>query len=199
MIQIGDTLISLDLIERYFCCDLKQCKGACCIEGDAGAPLEKEEFEILRNILPAVWDDLSPEAKTVINRQGVAYIDSENDIVTSIVNGKDCVFTFYDANGICKCAIEKAFHEGRIVFMKPVSCRLYPIRVKRYKDFLAVNYHRYKVCRNAEKQGEQKCLRLYQFLRESLIFRFGNEWVQALDCFVKEYQEYMNNTRNDKA
>ena len=181
MIQIGDTLVSLDVIERYFCCDLMQCKGACCIEGDAGAPLEKGEFEKLRIILPAVWDDLSPEAKTVIKRQGVGYIDIENDIVTSIVNGKNCVFTCYDANGICKCAIEKAYREGRIDFLKPVSCRLYPIRVKRYKYYQAVNYHRYKVCRNAEKNGEQKRLLLYRFLRESLIYRFGEEWYKALE------------------
>ena len=188
MIQIGDTVISLDLIERFFCCDLMSCKGACCIEGDAGAPLEKGEFKKLRGILPAVWDDLSPQAKVVINRQGVGYIDSENDIVTSIVNGKNCVFTCYDANGICKCAIEKAFREGRTDFMKPVSCRLYPVRVKRYKDYYAVNYDRYKVCRNAEANGEQKRLRVYQFLRESLIYRFGEEWYKALDQYVKEYK-----------
>ena len=187
MIPIGDTLISQDLTERYFCCDLQQCKGACCIEGDAGAPLEKGEFEILRKILPAVWDDLSPEAKKVINRQGVGYIDPENDIVTSIVDGKNCVFTCYDASGICKCAIEKACREGRTDFMKPVSCRLYPVRVKRYKDYQAVNYHRYKTCRNAEANGEQKRILLYQFLREPLIFKFGEEWYHALDHYVKQY------------
>ena len=187
MVQISDTLISLDLIERFFCCDLATCKGACCIEGDAGAPLEKNEFHILQKKLPAIWDDLSPEAKAVIKKQGVGYIDPENDIVTSIVNGKNCVFTCYDANGICKCAIEKAYNEGRIDFKKPVSCRLYPIRVKRYKDYQAVNYHRYIVCRNAETNGEQKHLRLYQFLREALIFKFGEEWYQALDLCAKEY------------
>ena len=187
MIQISDTLISLDLIERFFCCDPMACKGCCCIEGDAGAPLEKGEFEKLRTILPAVWDDLSPEAKAVINRQGVGYIDHENDIVTSIVNGKNCVFTYYDANGICKCTIEQAYNEGRIDFKKPISCRLYPIRVKRYKDYQAVNYHRYFVCRNAEANGKQKGIRLYQFLREPLIFKFGEEWYHALDLCMKEY------------
>ena len=121
MIQIDDTLVSLDLIERQFFCDLAKCKGECCIEGDAGAPIEKEEFDILRQILPEVWDDLSPEAQEVINRQGVAYIDADSDMVTSIVDGKDCVFTYYDADGTCKCAIEKAYREGRIGFMKPIS------------------------------------------------------------------------------
>jgi len=102
VIQIEDTIISLDLIERHFCCDLAHCKGECCVEGESGAPLEKEEFETLRKILPAVWNDLSPEAQSVINKQGVGYVDAGNDMVTSIVNGKDCVFTYYDANGICK-------------------------------------------------------------------------------------------------
>ncbi|MDR0574685.1 MAG: DUF3109 family protein [Tannerella sp.] len=189
MIRIEDTIISLDLIERYFICDLKQCKGACCIEGDAGAPLEKEEFEMLRKILPVIWEDLSPEAQTVINKQGVGYIDTENDIVTSIVKGKNCVFTYHDANGVCKCAIEKAYYEGRIKFMKPISCHLYPIRVVRYKNYQAVNYHRWKICRAAEILGEQKRLPVYLFLREPLIRKFGEEWYNALDACAKEYKK----------
>ncbi|MDR0699426.1 MAG: DUF3109 family protein [Tannerella sp.] len=187
MIQIEDTMISLDLVERFFHCDLAQCKGGCCIEGEAGAPLEKKEFDILRAILPAVWDDLSPDAKTVINKQGVGYIDVDNDIVTSIVDGKNCVFTCYDADGICKCAIEKAYNEGRIHFMKPVSCHLYPVRVTQYKDYKAINYHRWKVCRAAEMLGEQKHIPVYRFLREPLIRKFGEEWFNTLDMCAKEY------------
>ena len=110
MFQIEDALVSLDLIERYFCCDLSVCKGLCCIEGEAGAPLEKEEFEILREILPVIWNDLSPKAQKIIEKQGVGYIDASGEIVTSIVHGKDCVFTSYEPNGICRCAIEKAFN-----------------------------------------------------------------------------------------
>ena len=109
MIQIGDTLVSLDLIEAYFLCDLAQCKGVCCVEGDSGAPLDKSEIAQLEKALPVIWDDLSPEAQAIINKQGVAYIDCEGDIVTSIVNGKDCVFTCYDSDGTCKCAVEKAY------------------------------------------------------------------------------------------
>jgi hypothetical protein len=187
MIQIEDTIVSLDLIERFFCCDLTQCSGACCVEGESGAPLEKEELEKLRKILPVVWDDLAPEAQAVINRQGVAYLDPESDVVTSIVNGKDCVFTCYDAGGICRCAIEKAYREGRCDFIKPLSCHLYPVRVKRYKNYQAVNYHQWKVCRAAEKEGEKKHIRLYQFLREPLICKFGEEWYQALDTCAKTY------------
>jgi len=187
MIEINDTIISLDIIERFFHCDLPHCKGECCIEGDAGAPLEKEEFNILRKILPEIWNDLSPEAQAVINKQGVGYIDKDNDIVTSIVNGKDCVFTYYDTDGTCKCAIEKAYNEGRIDFMKPVSCHLYPIRVKRYKDYSAVNYHQWKVCHAAEILGKQKHLPIYKFLREPLIRKFGEEWYDALDTCALEY------------
>jgi Protein of unknown function (DUF3109). len=187
MIEIGDTIISLDLIERYFCCDLARCKGECCIEGEAGAPLEKEEYKFLRKILPTLWNDLSPAAQAVINKQGIGYIDRENDIVTSIVNGKDCVFTYYGTDGICKCAIEKAYNEGHIDFIKPVSCHLYPVRVKQYRDYKAVNYHRWRVCRAAEIAGEQKRLPLYKFLREPLIRKFGEEWYNALDACAIEY------------
>ncbi|MDR2680501.1 MAG: DUF3109 family protein [Tannerella sp.] len=187
MIQIGNTNISVDLVERFFTCDLARCKGLCCVEGEAGAPLEKKEFDILRKILPAVWDDLSPEAKEVINRQGIGYVDAEGDIVTSVVNGRDCVFTCYDAGGTCKCAIEKACVEGRTDFMKPVSCHLYPVRVTQYKDYMAVNLHRWSVCRTAEILGTQKHMRVYQFLREPLIRKFGEEWYGALDLCAKKY------------
>lgn len=186
MIQIDDTLVSLDLIERQFFCDLAKCKGECCIEGDAGAPIEKEEFDILRQILPEVWNNLSPEAQEVINRQGVAYIDADSDMVTSIVDGKDCVFTYYDADGTCKCAIEKAYREGRIGFMKPISCHLYPVRITQHKHFRAVNYHRWKICRVAEVLGKYKRMPVYRFLREPLIRCFGSEWYEALDACAKE-------------
>ena len=187
MFHIKDTLVSIDLVERFFYCDLVQCKGVCCIEGEAGAPLEKEEYDLLSKILPELWNDLSPEAKVVINKQGIGYIDIENDLVTSIVNGKNCVFTCYDAGGICQCAIEKAFHEGRIHFRKPMSCHLYPVRVKRYKYYRAVNYNRLKICQAAEMLGEQKQVRLYQFLREALIRKFGKSWYHELDTCAREY------------
>ncbi len=187
MIQIDDTLISFDLIERSFLCDISQCKGACCIEGDAGAPLEQNELPILRKILPAVWDDLSPKAQEVINRQGVAYIDETGDTVTSIVNEKDCVFTYYGADGICKCAIEKAYREGRIDFYKPISCHLYPVRIKRYKTFTAVNYDRWSICKVAEVLGKKEKLPVYKFLKEPLIRQFGEDWYAQLDLTAQEW------------
>lgn len=180
MIQIDDTIISLDIIEECFLCDISACMGSCCIEGESGAPVEVEEISELENVLPAIWDDLSPAAQKVINRQGVVYLDADGEYVTSLVNGEDCVFTCYDEAGICKCAIEKAFREGKTSFYKPVSCHLYPVRVARYKEFRAVNYHRWSVCKPARLLGKKEGLRMYQFLREPLIRKFGQEWYDAL-------------------
>ena len=181
MLQIGDALVSLDVVEREFLCNLDACRGACCIEGDAGAPITEEEYGRLKEILPAIIDDLTPAAREVIGRQGVAYIDEEGDLVTSIVNGKDCVFTCYGDNGMCMCAIEKACREGRISFYKPLSCHLYPIRITRYPEFTAVNYHRWKICKAAEVLGRREGLKVYQFLREPLIRCFGEEWYDELE------------------
>ena len=187
MLQIEDTLVSLDIIEEFFLCDVVLCKGKCCVEGDSGAPVEKKEVFVLKEILPKVWDDLSSEAQKVINRQGAVYIDVSGETVTSIVNGKDCVFTYYDENRICKCAIEKAYKEGRIDFVKPVSCWLYPIRVKRYLNFTAVNYHQWNICKSARTLGKERKVKLYQFLREPLIHKFGEEWYKQLDFAAKEF------------
>lgn len=192
MLQIEDTLVSFDLIERYFLCDLSQCKGACCIEGDAGAPLEQEELAVLHRILPEIWNDLSPEAREVINRKGVAYIDDGGETVTSLVRGKDCVFTCYDSDGICKCAIEKAYREGRIDFYKPVSCHLYPVRIKRYETFSAINVDRWGICKAAEVLGKREKLLAYQFLKEPLIRKFGQKWYDQLELHAAEWKKQKN-------
>jgi len=192
MIQIDDAIVALDIIEESFICDLSACKGACCIEGESGAPLEKEEADILNKILPFVWDDLSDEAKNIINKQGVAYKDLDGDMVTSIVDGKDCVFTCYDENGICKCAIEKAYKEGKTDFYKPISCHLYPIRLQHYKDFTAVNYHRWMVCKAAVTLGRKEGVRIYQFLKEPLIRKFGEAWYNELCIAADEYKKMKN-------
>lgn len=189
MIQIDDTLVSLDLIERSFLCDLSHCKGQCCIEGDSGAPLEPGEEEALKRVLPEIWQDLLPEARTVIQSQGVAYTDSDGDRVTSIVGDKNCVFTCYDADGVCKCAIEKAYREGRVSFYKPISCHLYPVRITRYKTFQAVNYHRWDVCKAAELLGKKEQVPVYQFLKEPLIRKFGQAWYDALDECAQEWKK----------
>lgn len=186
MLQIDDTIISLDLIEETFLCDLNACKGYCCVEGESGAPVEEEEIARLEEALPFLWDDISPAAQALIKKQGVVYVDEDGEYVTSIVNGEDCVFTYYDSEGICKCAIEKAYREGKIDFYKPISCHLYPVRVAKYKDFRAVNYHRWSVCKAACALGREKKVRLYEFLREPLVRKFGQEWYDCLTQIAKE-------------
>lgn len=186
MLQINDTIISLDLLEEKFVCDLGKCKGICCIEGDAGAPLEAEEVVILNDLLPVIWDDLTAESKAVIEKQGVSYIDEDGEPVTSIVNGAECVFTYTDSEGICKCAIEKAYREGKTNFYKPVSCHLYPVRLQKYNDFVAVNYHRWSVCSCARKLGGKLGLPVYSFLKEPLIRRFGEAWYEQLEAARNE-------------
>ena len=189
MIQIDDTLVSLDRIERSFLCDLSHCKGQCCVEGDSGAPLEPGEEEELKRVLPEIWNDLLPEARTVIQSQGVAYTDSDGDRVTSIVGDKNCVFTCYDTDGVCKCAIEKAYREGRVSFYKPISCHLYPVRITQYKTFQAVNYHRWDVCKAAELLGKNEQVPVYQCLKAHLIRKFGQAWYDALDECAQEWKK----------
>ena len=189
MIQIDDAIVALDIVEENFLCDLSACKGECCVEGDSGAPLEDEEVKMLEEVLPLVWNDLSPAAKAIIKEQGVAYEDTDGEMVTSIVNGKDCVFTYYDEKGICKCAIEKAYRDGKTDFYKPISCHLYPIRLQRYREFTAVNYHRWRVCKAAVELGNKKGLKIYQFLKEPLIRRFGEAWYNELCIAADEYAQ----------
>lgn len=186
IIQVGDVLLSSEILTEKFCCDLSVCKGECCVEGDAGAPVTLDEVAAIEDCLDEVWGDLSASAQSVIDKQGVAYTDQEGDLVTSIVRGKDCVFTYYNG-GCCLCALEKAYREGRSRFCKPISCALYPIREKRIGEgIVGLNYNRWVVCKAAVTKGEQEDIRLYQFLRDPLIRRFGEEWYQELLDTVKE-------------
>ncbi len=186
MIQIENTIISMDLFDKHFCCDLSVCKGVCCIEGDAGAPLDDEEIPILERILPIIWDDLSEDSKEVIGQQGVFYIDEEGDKVTPIVKGGKCVFTYFEKDGFCKCAIEKAYREGKIDFYKPISCHLYPVRLENFRNGdIGVNIHRWKICECAFKLGKRESLPMYKFLKDPLIRRFGREWYDEV-CIAAE-------------
>lgn len=191
MLQIKDTIVSLDIAERFFTCDIASCLGECCIEGDAGAPITEDEYKKIKEILPLIWDDLMPRAKEEIEANGVAYVDEEGDLVTQIIDGKNCVFSCYGSNGMCLCAIEKAYREGRVDFMKPISCHLYPLRLKEYPSFTAVSYHRWKICKAADVLGRKRGVRLYEFLKEPLVRRFGKEWydelVTACELYLKEY------------
>lgn len=189
ILQVGDVLLSSEILTEKFCCDLSVCKGECCVEGDAGAPVTMEEISEIEDCLDAVWGDLSASAQAVIDRQGVAYTDQEGDLVTSIVRGKDCVFTYY-GGGCCLCALEKAYRAGKTRFCKPVSCALYPIREKRLGEGLVgLNYNRWAVCKMAIAKGIQENLCLYEFLREPLIRRFGEAWYQELLDMVEELKK----------
>jgi hypothetical protein len=205
IIQVGDVLLSSDILTEKFCCDLSACKGQCCVEGDAGAPVTLDEIAEIEDCLDEVWGDLSASAQAVIDKQGVAYTDKDGDLVTSIVRGKDCVFTyqaviqgdgsFVTPGNVTKepspcitlCALEKAFRAGKTRFCKPVSCALYPIREKRLgNDLIGLNYNRWEVCKMAVVKGEQENSLLYQFLRGPLVRRFGEEWYDELLNTVKE-------------
>lgn len=189
MIQIQDVIVSLDIFREKFLCDLDACKGECCVEGDAGAPVELDEVARLEEVLPVVWDNLSPAAREVIDRQGVVYPDRDGELVTSIVNGKDCVFTCYDERGCCSCAIEKAYREGKTNFYKPISCHLYPIRVGHYGPYKALNYHRWSVCRAAVLLGEKEDVPVYKFLKEPLTRKFGEAWYAELETAADELKK----------
>ena len=180
ILEVGGILISSDILTERFCCDYEKCRGICCVEGDAGAPVTLDEIDAIEDSLDAVWTDLSASAQSVIDQQGVAYSDRDGDLVTSIVHGKDCVFTCYDGDN-CLCALEKAFRCGKTRFQKPISCALYPIREKHFDGGLTgLNYHRWAVCADAVEKGKALDLPVYRFLREPLIRRFGQQWYDEL-------------------
>lgn len=185
ILEISNILVSSDIITEQFCCDLDKCHGICCVEGDAGAPVTLDEIAGIEDSLDTVWSDMSASAQAVVDKQGVAYTDREGDLVTSIVGGKDCVFTCYE-NGCCLCALERAYRQGKTSFIKPISCALYPIREKKINnDLIALNYNRWDVCCDAVKKGRELGLPVYRFLEGPLVRRFGKEWYDEL-CVVAE-------------
>jgi len=186
MLEIGKTIISLDVLEKQFLCDLLKCKGACCVEGDSGAPITAEEAEAIEEAYPEVQPYLSESHKEEIKIQGFAVIDFEGDLVTPLVENRQCVYTYED-KGILKCGIEKAFLDGKIKFRKPVSCHLFPIRITKYKRFDAVNYQQIDICKPGRQCGKSEKLPLYVFLKEPLIRQYGEEWYEQLTYAAENY------------
>lgn len=180
MLIVKESIVSDDIAEHRFCCDLAQCKGRCCIEGDYGAPLLEEEVPVLQRILPAVEPYMTEAGRAVIAEQGVSTLDNAAEPCTPLVNNRECAYVAWTPDGTALCAIEQAFRDGKTDFMKPVSCHLYPIRVDEYGEFTAVNYHQWDVCRCAVAKGEECGVPLYQYLREPLIRRFGQAWYDEL-------------------
>lgn len=181
MIEIGRTIISRDVFEKKFVCDLIKCKGACCIEGESGAPLTEEEAEIIEREYNQIKEYIPGKHRKAIGKQGFSIIDSDGDLVTPLVGKKQCAYTFYDENGILKCSIEKAFLNGKISFRKPVSCHLFPIRIKEFKRFDAVNFEELKICQPGLSCGNALQVSLYQFLKEPLVRKYGSEWYRELE------------------
>ncbi|NOZ45499.1 MAG: DUF3109 family protein [Chlorobi bacterium] len=179
MLQINDTIISLDILDKNFTCNLEKCKGACCIKGDSGAPLEEEELEIIESIYPLIRKYLTTEGDIAIKANGGYTIDSDGDYVTTLVNNNECAYVYFE-NGIAKCCIEKAFNDGIIDFKKPVSCHLYPVRIKKYKSFQGVNYDKSELCKSAVKLGNKIKQPLFIFLEEPLKRKFGENWYKQL-------------------
>lgn len=187
MFVIKDTLVSLDLIERFFVCDLTVCKGQCCIDGDAGAPLLENEKDALEKYKKKILPLLTPGGKKAIVNDGVSYYDSDGDLVTSLIEGCNCAFSVFEENGVCLCALEKGYREGLLPNLKPSSCFLYPVRLQQIGPMTAVNLHKWKICQCAEKNGKKLNVRAYQFLKEPLIRKFGNEWYEELESVAKEW------------
>lgn len=179
MIIIENTLISELLAERNFVCDLSKCKGACCVDGDAGAPLTEEEAGLLEDLFPLYKEYMTPESIAAVEKNGFFYIDKDNDILTSLLEGQQCVYVYHE-DDIAKCAIEKAFNEGKISFPKPISCHLYPVRISVFKDVDALNYHEWSVCKAACELGDKLNTPVYQFLKDALIRKYGSNWYQYL-------------------
>lgn len=180
ILEVGGVLISSEILTERFCCDYEKCKGICCVEGDAGAPVTLDEVAGIEDALDTVWPMLSASAQSVIDQQGVCYNDKDGDLVTSIVRGRDCVFTCYEGDN-CLCALERAYRQGKTHFCKPVSCALYPIREKSFDNGLVgLNYNRWSVCKDAIEKGKALNLPVYKFLKEPLIRRFGEAWYDEL-------------------
>ena len=189
MIEIGRTIISRDVFEEHFVCDLLKCKGACCVEGDSGAPLTTEEVKLVAGSYDSFKKYLPKKHRREIEKQGFSIIDSDGDLVTPLVNNKQCAYSFTDERGILKCAIEKAFSEDKSNFRKPISCHLFPIRITEYKQMDAVNYQELKICKPGKACGVANKTPLYRFLKEPLIRKYGEEWYKEVEIAAA----YINN------
>lgn len=181
MFQLGKTIVSEDIIEKDFVCNLSACKGACCIDGDAGAPLTNEEAEILETIYPKVKPLLREEGIKAIEEQGTSITTAFGDIETPLIDGADCAYVIFDEKKTALCGIEEAYNQGEIDWKKPVSCHLYPIRVKDYSEFSAVNYDKWEICDDACSLGKELQVPIYKFVKEALIRKFGKDWYAELE------------------
>lgn len=192
LVEVKDKVVSTEIFRRKFVCDLNACKGACCVEGDAGAPLKKEEVTIIEDNLEKIKPYMRPEGIDVVEKEGVSYLDQENEPVTTLINGGECAFVFFDDKGITKCSIEQAYLDGKINYKKPISCHLYPIRVKKFNDFEALAYDEWDICKPACACGEELDVPVYKFLKEPLIRAYGQSFFDELLIVDEEFQKAYN-------
>ncbi len=189
MIVIEDVILSDDLAEQFFVCNIEKCKGACCVEGDLGAPLEEKEKLQLKAVYEKVKPYMSEDGIAEVEKQGIFVLDEEGDYSTPTVKGKECAYAVYDEKGILKCAIEQAYLDGKTNFRKPISCHLYPIRVTKYEQYDALNYDRWEICSPACGHGKALGVPVYKFLKEALIRKYGESWYKALEEEVAQRKE----------
>lgn len=181
MVEIEDKLVSQDLFEKKFVCDLTACKGACCIEGDGGAPLEEQEIELLEKYFDHVEPYLSEKSLDVIKKSGYFVVGEDGELETPLVNGKECVYVHFDKNGVAKCAFDTAHREGKIPWKKPISCHLYPIRISKLSTHKAINFHEWQICKPACECGDKLNVQVFKFLKEPIIRKFGKEFYEELE------------------
>lgn len=200
MVAVEDILVNDDIFDKKFVCDLNRCKGACCEVGDCGAPITMEEANIIEDLYPIIKEDLLPRARNIIEEEGAYTFDDEHDIVTPTIDNGICVYGYYDELGHIKCAIEKAYNEGRTDFKKPISCHLFPIRVTKSENFHAWNYEpNMSICSPACKLGEKLQVPVYQFLKEPIIRAYGEEFYENLELTAANYYAEKNKPSHDEA
>jgi hypothetical protein len=189
MLIVENAVISDDVAENFFVCNLEKCKGACCVEGDLGAPLTLDELPELEDALEAVLPYLSEAGRQEIARQGPYILDEDGDFSTPTIGGRECAYALYDGKGVLKCGIEQAYLDGKTPFRKPISCHLYPIRITQYDNYEALNYDRWDICSPACSFGQQLGVPVYQFLKEPLIRKYGEAWYEKLEEEVRLLRE----------
>ncbi len=181
IIEVQGKLVSQDIFDKQFVCNLSACKGACCVEGDDGAPLDAKEVDLLEEYLEDIKPYMTEKGIEVVEESGVFYLDRAGEPVTALVNGKDCAFVTLDEQGITKCGIEQAYREDKIPFNKPISCHLYPIRVSKYPKFESLNYDRWPICKPACQLGEELKVPVFKFLKEPLTRKYGAAFYKELE------------------
>lgn len=189
MFQLDKTIVSEEIIENDFVCNLKACKGACCVDGDSGAPLEEHETEILVDIYSDVKPFLRSEGIAAIEEQGAFVKGEDGEWETTLISNSECAYVVYSENNTAKCGIEEAYNQGVVSWKKPVSCHLYPVRVREYTELTAVNYHKWQICDPACTLGEELKIPVYRFVKEALIRKFGEAWYSELEKIALEHSK----------